>query len=82
MHLQGSLLMPVPDVLDLGLIAAFLTESPFQPAVHVHYQERILPIVDGLTKFRDLLAAMGGSGEELPERHHSSSPLTESNPEA
>ena len=39
----------------------------FRPAVHVHYQEKVLPVRDGLPKFRDFPKDFGGSGEMLPE---------------
>lgn len=54
----------------LGLVdvfAAVIPDFPFQPGVHVNYQETRLPIHDGLPKLRDFPAAMGGSGETLPE---------------
>jgi hypothetical protein len=35
--------------------------------VHVHYQEKVLALRDGLPKFRDIPKEMGGSGETLPE---------------
>lgn len=49
----------VPAVLIQGL--------SFNPGFHVHYQETVHPMKDGLTKFKDLPAEAGGSGEELPE---------------
>jgi hypothetical protein len=54
----------------LGLIDVYAATIPrfaFAPAVHVHYQETVLRIRDGLPKMKDLPAAMGGSGVELPE---------------
>ncbi|WP_165856864.1 GFA family protein [Marinobacter sp. JSM 1782161] len=47
--------------------AAVIPDFPFRPAIHVHYQETVLPIKDGLTKMKDVPAEMGGSGETLPE---------------
>jgi hypothetical protein len=35
--------------------------------VHVHYQESVLPIRDGVPKLRDLPKEMGGSGQAVPE---------------
>lgn len=64
----GHLFTEHPDLGLVDVYAALLKEFPFQPAVHVHYQERVLPIVDGLPKLRDVPVEMGGSGEELPER--------------
>jgi hypothetical protein len=49
------------------VFAAMIPDLPFQPALHVHYQETRLPMKDGLPKLRDIPAEMGGSGETLPE---------------
>jgi hypothetical protein len=46
---------------------ATIPRFPFKPAVHVHYQERVLPIRDELPKMKDLPKDMGGSGEQLAE---------------
>jgi hypothetical protein len=40
---------------------------PFKPSVHVHYQESVLPIRDGLPKQKDVPKEMGGSGVLLSE---------------
>ena len=42
--------------------AATIPDFPYQPGIHVHYQETRLPLHDGLPKMRDLPAEMGGSG--------------------
>ena len=34
--------------------------------VHVHYSESVLPIDDGLPKYRDFPTEFGGSGELVP----------------
>ncbi len=47
--------------------AASIPDFPFQPGIHVHYQETRLPLHDGLPKMRDLPAEMGGSGASAPE---------------
>ncbi|MEK6224189.1 MAG: GFA family protein [Thermodesulfobacteriales bacterium] len=47
--------------------AAVIPDLPFTPGVHVHYQETVLHIKDGLPKLKDLPKEIGGSGEELPE---------------
>jgi hypothetical protein len=52
----------------MGLIdiyAAAIPGFPFRPGVHVHYQETVLPMHDGITKMKDLPAEAGGSGQEL-----------------
>jgi len=47
--------------------AALLPEFPFEPGVHVNYQEAVLRIHDGIPKQKDLPKEMGGSGELLAE---------------
>ena len=54
----------------MGLIdvpAAVIEDFDFDPGFHVHYQETVHPIKDGLPKFKDLPKEAGGSGENLPE---------------
>jgi hypothetical protein len=49
-------------------VPAFLIEDfHFHPAFHVHYQESVQQMPDGLPKFKDLPKPAGGSGEEIPE---------------
>ncbi len=55
---------------DMGLVdvpAAVIAKFAFTPGFHVHYQESVHRIADGLTKFRDLPEAAGGSGREMAE---------------
>ena len=52
-------LVDVPAVVIQGL--------HFAPGFHVHYQESVHHIRDGLPKFRDLPTEAGGSGMELAE---------------
>ncbi|WP_319824138.1 GFA family protein [Thalassovita sp.] len=54
----------------LGLVDVYAATVPtvdFIPGVHVNYAETVLPIRDGLPKFRDFPADFGGSGETVPE---------------
>jgi len=54
--------------MELVDVPAVIIEGfTFNPAFHVHYQETVHPMKDGLPKFKDLPAEAGGSGEELPE---------------
>jgi hypothetical protein len=46
---------------------AMLPTLSFRPTVHLNYSESILPIRDGLPKFKDFPAWSGGSGQVLPE---------------
>ena len=55
---------------DAGLIdvrIGALRNFPFEPTVRLNYAETILPMRDGLPKLKDFPAAIGGSGETLPE---------------
>jgi hypothetical protein len=47
--------------------AALLPDLPFEPGVHVNYQETVLRMHDGKPKMQDVPAEMGGSGVALPE---------------
>jgi len=47
--------------------AAVIPDLPFKPGVHVHYQESVLRIKDGVPKLKDVPKEMGGSGAALPE---------------
>lgn len=51
----------------IDVYAAVIPGFPYKPALHVHYQESVLPIRDGLPKMKDVPAEMGGSGIELAE---------------
>jgi hypothetical protein len=54
----------------MGLVdvyAAVIPDLAFEPGVHVHYQETVLHIHDGLMKMKDLPQDMGGSGVNVPE---------------
>ena len=53
-----------------GLVDVYAATIPgfaFNPAVHVNYQETVLPMRDGLPKQKDVPAEMGGSGTIMPE---------------
>ena len=49
------------------VFAASIPEFPFKAGVHVHYQESVLPIKDGVTKLKDVPKEMGGSGAHMAE---------------
>lgn len=49
------------------MYAAVIPDFPFQPGVHVHYQETVLRIKDGLPKLKDVPEELGGSGESIAE---------------
>jgi hypothetical protein len=54
----------------MGLIdvyAGVIPDFPYEPGIHVHYQETRLPMRDGLPKMKDVPKEMGGSGSTLAE---------------
>ena len=63
----GQVLIQHPTIGMTDVHSAMLPDFPFEPALHVNYQERLLPIRDGLPKLKDFPAELGGSGETLPE---------------
>ena len=50
-----------------SVYAAVIPSFPFQPALHVHYEESVLHIKDGVPKLKDLRKEMGGSGTSMAE---------------
>ena len=63
----GHLFTDHPTMGLIDVYAAMLPTLEFKPGVHVHYQETVLHIHDGVTKMRDMPSEMGGSGEVLPD---------------
>jgi hypothetical protein len=63
----GHILTHHPEMGLTDVYAASIPTLDFQPGVHVHYKETVLPMKDGLPKMRDMPAEAGGSGETLPE---------------
>ena len=51
----------------IDVYASILEDFDFKPAVHVNYESSILPMKDGLPKFKDFPKDMGGSGDLLNE---------------
>jgi len=55
---------------ELGLVDVFAATLPtlrFSPGLHINYAETVLPMRDGLPKFKDFPAEIGGSGEQVAE---------------
>jgi hypothetical protein len=63
----GHLFTDHPGFGLVDIYAAMLPSLKFEPTLHVHYQERVLPIKDGLPKFKDMPAEFGGSGQTAAE---------------
>jgi len=63
----GHLFSEHPGMGLTDVYAATIPDLPYQPGVHVNYQETRLPMKDGLPKMKDLPAEMGGSGMLIAE---------------
>lgn len=63
----GHLMTEHPMWNLIDVYAAVIPGLQHKAAVHVHYQETVLPIHDGVLKMKNLPTEMGGSGEVLPE---------------
>ena len=63
----GHILTEHPEMGLTDVPAAVIEDFSFKPVAHVNYQEAVLPVKDGLTKFKDIPKAAGGSGEEIAE---------------
>ena len=66
-NLWGAIFTEHPEMGLTDVYAAVLPQLPFQPGVHVNYQETVLHVRDGLPKMKDVPAEMGGSGDTLAE---------------
>lgn len=63
----GHVLIEHPEIGLTDVFHAIIPELAFKAGVHVHYQETVLRIHDGVTKLKDLPGELGGSGEALAE---------------
>jgi hypothetical protein len=51
----------------IDVYAAVIPTFRFKAGVHVNYEETVLPMHDGLPKFKDIPKEMGGSGDSIAE---------------
>ncbi len=63
----GHLYADHPHWKLIDVFSATIPTFAHKPGVHVHYQETVLPMRDGLPKMKDLPAEMGGSGTLIAE---------------
>ncbi len=63
----GHIMTDHPPLKLVDVYAAIIPDFKFKPGVHVNYQETVLPMKDGLPKFKDFPKDFGGSGEMLKE---------------
>ena len=63
----GAVLIQHPTIGMTDVHSETLRGFDFRPALHVNYQEHVLPIRDGLPKQKDFPKELGGSGELIAE---------------
>ncbi|MES9876563.1 MAG: GFA family protein [Candidatus Sedimenticola sp. PURPLELP] len=63
----GHLFTDHPTMGLIDVPAVVIEGLEFKPGFHVHYQESVHRLKDGLPKFQDLPLEAGGSGHELAE---------------
>ncbi len=63
----GHILTEHPGMGLTDVYAAILPKLDFRPSLHVHYQETVLRMKDGLPKQKDVPAELGGSGTTIAE---------------
>jgi hypothetical protein len=63
----GHIFTEHPGMGLTDVYSAVIPTLPFKAGVHVHYQECVLPIKDGVIKLKDVPKEMGGSGVSMAE---------------
>ncbi len=63
----GHLMIHHPDFDMFDVFSATLPDLQFEPIGHVNYVETVMPMRDGLPKYKDFPVEFGGSGEVVPE---------------
>ncbi len=63
----GHVFSEHPGMKLVDVYAAILPKLTFKPGLHVNYSETVLPMKDGIPKFRDFPKEVGGSGETMAE---------------
>ena len=63
----GHVMVDHPTLGLTDVHASTIPTLAFKPSVHLNYAETVLPMRDGLPKLKDFPAAVGGSGETVPE---------------
>lgn len=63
----GHLMTDHPGLGVVDVFSATLPTLAFAPGLHINYAETVLPMKDGLPKFRDFPGAFGGSDEQVAE---------------
>jgi hypothetical protein len=66
-HCGGRVIVDHPGIGMVDIAPATLPSLAFTPAVHLNYEETVLPMKDGLPKLRDFPVEVGGTGQSMPE---------------
>ncbi|MGE0829088.1 MAG: GFA family protein [Hyphomonadaceae bacterium] len=63
----GHLMTRHPTLGVVDVFAATIPTLKFAPGLHVNYEDSVLPMKDGLPKFKDFPSEFGGSGATMAE---------------
>ena len=63
----GHLMTDHPSLGVVDVFSATIPSLAFKPGLHINYAETVLPMKDGLPKFKDFPGAFGGSDQTMPE---------------
>ncbi|WP_369810048.1 N-acetyltransferase [Bradyrhizobium sediminis] len=63
----GHVMTEHPRMRLIDVYANLLQGFTHQPTLHANYGSKMVSVKDGLPKFKDLPAELGGSGETLPD---------------
>ncbi len=63
----GHVMSNHPSIKLIDVYAATIPTMPFKPSVHINYSETVLPMKDGLPKFKGFPGTSGGSDETMKE---------------
>lgn len=63
----GHFMLDHPEMGVIDIRAAVFPNLSFEPKVHLFYAERVMDVTDGLPKFSDMPAQIGGSGKLVSE---------------
>lgn len=63
----GRVMVDHPGIGMVDIAPATVPSLAFKPAVHLNYEETVLPMKDGLPKLKDFPSEVGGSGEKMAE---------------
>jgi hypothetical protein len=66
-HCGGHIMTEHPGMKLVDVYAPLLKGFRHEPALHVHYANKLVSVRDGLPKFKDLPSEFGGSGETVAD---------------